>query len=230
MFAFATLLATAASESFPEATISNGVIKARLYLPDSQRGYYRGTRFDWAGVIPSLEFKGHSYFGVWFDKYDPKLHDAITGPVEEFYFKDAALGYAEAKTGGTFVRIGVGTLRKPEEAKFDRFHTYEIVDGGKWDVKAHAGAVDFRHRLMDAESGYGYDYHKTVRLVAGKPEMVIEHTLKNTGHKTIETDVYNHNFFVIDSQNTGTDLSVTFPFDPVSKRDMGGSRSCTDAN
>ena len=221
MFVFASLLASAA-DSFPEATISNGVIKARLYLPDAERGYYRGTRFDWAGVIPSLEFKGHNYFGVWFDKYDPKLHDAITGPVEEFYFKDAALGYAEAKAGETFVRIGVGVLRKPEEAKFDRFHTYEIVDGGKSDVKAQSNAVDFRHRLTDQASGYGYDYHKTVRLIAGKPEMEIEHTLKNTGTKTIETDVYNHNFFVIDGQFTGTDLSVTFPFDPVSKRDMGG--------
>ena len=221
MFAFTTLLMSAA-DSFPEASISNGLIKARFYLPDAERGYYRGTRFDWAGVIPSLEYKGHNYFGVWFDKYDPKLHDAITGPVEEFYFKDAALGYAEAKAGETFVRIGVGVLRKPEEPKFDRFHTYEVVDGGKWTVNAHRESVDFRHRLADKASGYAYDYHKTVRLVAGKPEMVIEHVLKNVGTKAIETDVYNHNFFVIDGQQTGPDLSVTFPFDPKATRDLGG--------
>ena len=221
MFAFATLL-TSAADSFPEASISNGSIKVRFFLPDPERGYYRGTRFDWAGVIPSLEYKGHNYFGVWFDKYDPKLHDAITGPVEEFYFKDAALGYAEAKAGGTFVRIGVGVLRKPEEPKFDRFHTYEIVDGGKWTVNAHRESIDFHHRLADKASGYAYDYHKTVRLLSGKPEMEIEHTLKNTGSKPIETDVYNHNFFVIDGQQTGPDLSVTFPFDPKSTRDMGG--------
>ena len=223
MFAFATsFLMSAAADSFPEATISNGSIKARFYLPDAQRGYYRGTRFDWAGVIPSLEFNGHNYFGVWFDKYDPKLHDAITGPVEEFYFKDAALGYAEAKAVETFVRIGVGILRKPEEAKFDRFHTYEMVDGGKWTVNPHRDSIDFRHRLDDKASGYAYDYHKTVRLVAGKPEMLIEHILKNTGRKPIETDVYNHNFFVIDGQQTGPDLSVTFPFEPKATRDMGG--------
>ena len=222
MFAFATLLMSAA-DSFPEATISNGLIKARLHLPDAERGYYRGTRFDWAGVVPSLEYKGHNYFGVWFDKYDPKLHDAITGPVEEFYFKDEALGYAEAKAGETFVRIGVGVLRKPESPKFDRFHTYEIVDGGKWTVTAHRESVDFRHQLADKVSGgYGYDYHKTLRLLPDTPEMVIEHRLKNTGHKTIETDVYNHNFFVIDGQQTGPDLSVTFPFDPKAARDLGG--------
>ena len=71
----------AAAEA-PEATISNGSIQSRLYLPDAQRGYYRGTRFDWSGVIYSLRYKGHEYFGPWFDKYDPNTHDAITGPVE----------------------------------------------------------------------------------------------------------------------------------------------------
>src|SRR5882724_11529590 len=129
MFAM-TMLANAAE--VPEATISNGTIKARFYLPDAERGYYRGTRFDWAGVIPSLEYKGHNYFGVWFDRYDPKLHDAITGPVEEFVTGDSALGYDEAKVGDKFVRIGVGALRKPQDTRFERFKTYEIVDNGKW--------------------------------------------------------------------------------------------------
>jgi hypothetical protein len=221
MFVIASSLLSAAEPSFPSASISNGQIQAKLYLPDAKAGYYRGTRFDWAGVIASLEYKGHNYFGVWFDKYDPTLHDAITGPVEEFFHNDAALGYANAKPGETFIRIGVGTLRKPEEEKFDRFHTYELVDGGKWTVKVHGDAVEFRHKLEDGPSGYAYEYHKTVRLVSGKPEMEIEHTLKNTGRNTIETDVYNHNFFVIDGQQTGPDLSVTFPFDPKASKGLG---------
>jgi hypothetical protein len=28
----------------------------------------------------------------WFERYDPKLHDAITGPVEEFLTDGAGLG------------------------------------------------------------------------------------------------------------------------------------------
>ncbi len=66
--------------------------------------------------IPSLEFQGHTFFGQWFEKYDPKLHDAIMGPVEEFLTNGAGLGYAEAKPGENFVKIGVGAIRKPEEA------------------------------------------------------------------------------------------------------------------
>jgi hypothetical protein len=78
------LAAVAAQAAPPQAAISNSHVRAQLYLPDAQSGYYQGTRFDWSGVISSLEANGHSYFGQWFPRYDPKLHDAITGPVEEF--------------------------------------------------------------------------------------------------------------------------------------------------
>ena len=50
-------------------------------------------------VIQSLKMKEHEYFGQWFPKYDPKLHDAIMGPVEEFVYNEMALGYDEAKAG-----------------------------------------------------------------------------------------------------------------------------------
>src|SRR5881394_2353718 len=107
----------------PQIEIANGASRAKLYLPNAEKGYYRATRFDWGGVVASLEANGHNYFGLWFDRYDPKLHDAITGPVEEFLTGDSALGYDEAKVGDKFVRIGVGALRKPQEAKFERFKT-----------------------------------------------------------------------------------------------------------
>ncbi len=218
---FVTSLLAAAAE-FPSAEIGNGKIRAKLYLPDVDRGYYRATRFDWAGVIASLESGGHSYFGVWFDKYDPKIHDAITGPVEEFLSGQSSLGYDEAPVGGTFIRIGVGTLRKPKEAGFQRFSTYDIVDHGKWKVSTKKDSVTFEHTLRDATSGYAYLYRKTVRLAPGKSEMVIEHTLKNTGAKTIATDVYNHNFMVMDGQPTGPDFTIGFNFAPKNSRDFKG--------
>jgi hypothetical protein len=204
---------TAQSAEFPEASISNGQIQAKLYLPNAETGYYRATRFDWSGVVSSLAYQGHNYFGVWFPKYNPKLHDSITGPVEEFRTGDSALGYTDAKTGGTFIRIGVGVLRKPEEEKFQQFKTYDIVDPGKWTVKSGRDSVTFTQTVRDPTSGYAYLYKKTVRLVKGSPRMVIEHSLKNTGTKTIETNVYSHNFYVIDGTPSGPEMHVKFPFD-----------------
>ena len=60
-----------AAADYPEARISNGVLKVKLLLPDAQNGYYRGTRFDWSGAMSSLQVKGHEYFGKWFERYDP---------------------------------------------------------------------------------------------------------------------------------------------------------------
>lgn len=206
----------------PQAEISNGPIHAKLYLPDPAIGYYRATRFDWSGAIASLEFQGHNYFGVWFPRYDPKLHDAITGPVEEYRTGESALGYADAKVGENFIRIGVGLLKKPEEPRFQQFKTYEIVDNGKWSVKTAPDSVEFTHQVTDPVSGYAYLYRKTVRLVKGAPRLIIEHSLKNTGKKTIETNVYNHEFFVLDNQPSGPDFTVKFPFDVKTAADLHG--------
>ncbi len=207
---------------YPEAEITNGVLKAKLYLPDAKIGYYRATRFDWSGSISRLEYKGHNYFGVWFPKYDPKLNDSITGPVEEYRTGESALGYDEVKAGGTFIRIGAGVLLKPEEDKFQQFKTYEIVNPGKWIVHTRRDSVEYIHELSDPSTGYGYEYHKTVRLVKGRPEMTIEHSLKNTGKKAIATNVYNHNFFVIDGKPSGPDVTLKFPFAPKTLADVSG--------
>lgn len=195
----------------PTAEIGNGVITAKFHLPDAKRGYYRGTRFDWSGQIFSLRTQTHEYFGQWFPKYDPTLHDAIQGPVEEFVPAGGGLGYEEAKPGEVFLRIGVGVLRKPEEQQFRRFGYYEIADPGRWRVQAKKSSIAFTHEVQ-APNGYGYRYTKTIRLLPGKAVMAIEHELRNTGKRAIETQQYNHNFFVINGRPTGPEASVRFPF------------------
>ena len=66
--------------------------------------------------------------------------------------------------------------------------------------------------MSDSEIGYGYIYEKTIRLIPGKPEMVIEHRLKNTGAKLIDSTVYDHNFWTLDNLAPGPGLVIKFPF------------------
>ena len=79
----------------PQVTLSNGPLKVLVYLPDLTRGFFRGTRFDWAGGVGRLEYANHVYYDRWFSKMDPNMRDwevtpeviagpntAITGPVE----------------------------------------------------------------------------------------------------------------------------------------------------
>lgn len=210
---------------FPKAEITNGHLRVKLYLPDANNGYYRATRFDWSGVIASLEYKGHNYYGPWFDRVDPQVHDytyvgaeivsspcsAISGPVEEFQTNGTALGWDEAKPGGTFIKIGVGVLRK-DDANYDFVKLYKLVDPGKWTVQKNRDSVQFTQELADPSTSYGYVYTKNVRLAKDKPEMVLEHRLRNTGHRTIRSAVYNHNFLVLDRQPPGPDFAITVPF------------------
>lgn len=214
-----------APRDYPQAEISNGQVRARLYLPDAVKGFYSGTRFDWAGIVHSLEYQGHNYYGQWYSRSDPRVHDfafegddivtstccTIQGPVEEFKSNEKALGFDDAPVGGTFIKIGVGVLRK-DSAEYDVFKQYEVVDPGKWTVKQNADSVEFTHELTDAASGYGYIYRKVVRLTPGKPQMVLEHHLQNTGRRAIESTVYGHNFLILDRQTIGPDFTVAFPF------------------
>ena len=152
----------------PQAEIRNGQITANIYLPDPVNGFYRSTRFDWSGAIDGLEFAGHRFYGPWFYRTDPAVYDlgyddkgvvsapftAMVGPSEEFGTDGAALGFADAKPGGTFVKIGVGVLRKPLAGeppvppppagrgatdRYDHSRTYKLVDPGKWTVKKKRG-------------------------------------------------------------------------------------------
>ncbi len=191
---------------FPQTEISNGLILAKIYLPDTKEGYYRGTRFDWSGNMPSLKFAGHEFFGQWFTEYSPEIHDVIMGPVEEFTSPD----YQIVKPGENFMKIGVGVLTKPDDKPYTFARVYPVVDHGKWNVKTKADEVIFSHELTSGS--YSYKYEKTVQLIKGKPELVLIHTLKNTGSKAIETSVYDHNFFLMDNQPVGPGYSITVPW------------------
>ena len=196
-------------------------MQAVIYLPDPQKGYYRSTRFDWSGVVPCLSYKGHTYFGVWFDHYDPLINDAITGPVEEFRSSDglSSIHYAEAKPGEPFLKPGVGLLRKVDDSPYRFNFPYPIVDSGKWTVHATRDAVTFTHTLQST-IGYSYTYEKTLRLDKHEPVLMLEHKLTNTGTKAIDSQVYDHDFYRIDNTPTGPDMAVHFAFTPQPEKPL----------
>jgi hypothetical protein len=228
-----------AAQTYPapyaQTEISNGLLRAQIFLPDAQRGFYRGMRFDWAGVIGRLEYNGHNYFGPFFEKFDPSVPDvligdpivagvnsAASGPVEEFIGKDgAALGYSEAKPGETFCKIGVGSLRKPDKEPYSSYRIYTIVDGGKRSLSAGPAGIEFAQQV-GCGSGYRFSYTKTIRFLKDQPVMTIEHHLVNLGKKTIATQVYDHNFLTIDHEPTGPGVVLTFAFVPHATLDMAG--------
>jgi hypothetical protein len=194
-------------------------VNAVIYLPNAKNGYYRGLRFDWSGVVGCLDYKGHTYFGVWFPHYDPLLNDSITGPVEEFRSSDglSSVNYREAKPGEPFLKPGVGVLRKVDDSPYAFTATYPLIDGGKWTVHSRRDGVSFRQDLR-SKSGFAYVYKKNLSLAKDEPVLILEHELKNNGTKTIDTQVYDHDFFMLDGTSTGPDMVVRFPFKPKAEQ------------
>jgi len=218
----------AAAQTSPEATISNKQLRVKMYLPDPVNGFYQGARFDWSGMISSVEFGRHTFYGQWFSKMDPTVRDvsyqdddvlvsrntSAVGPAQEF---QTPLGYDNAREGDRFVKIGVGVLKKRDDIRYAFANVYDIVDHGKWSVSRTATSVEFTQELDDPATGYGYRYKKTIRLIDDKPEMAIEHSLENTGRLAITSLVYNHNFTVFDRLPT-SDITISVPYEIKSTR------------
>jgi hypothetical protein len=206
----------------PKAYLSNGILDLVIYLPAAKDGYYRASRFDWAGVIGCASYKGHSYFGEWFPKYDPLLNDSITGPVEEFRMSDSMSGYADAKPGDTFVKIGVGTLKKIDDAPYKYNFTYPLVDAGDRHITIKRRSITFS-QLLHGSNGIGYLYTKTLSIDPHKPIITLEHQLKNISDTTLNTEVYEHDFYVLDKKQTGPEMQIKFNFRPTAVDSLGTS-------
>ena len=222
----------------PKALLSNGKLSALVFLPDAKNGYYRSTRFDWSGVVGCVSLNGHTFFGEWFTQYDPLKNDSITGPVEEFRSDDGpmgrsgpegqlsarpgAIGYNEAKPGEPFLKPGVGVLRKVDNSPYQFGGAYPIVDTGKWTVKVKPRSVIFR-QVLNGPQGYAYVYEKTLTLDKNDSVMTLEHSLKNTGQKTIDTNVYDHDFFMLDGKPVGPGMVVRFVFEPKAEDPLGAA-------
>ena len=203
----------------PHRDISNGVITARLATVDGTRGFYRGTRFDQAGQVLSLTLNGKEFYGPWFDATAPDVLDyaydanwqvvagpdsAVSGPVEEF----APLDFTPM-AGSHFVKIGVGILYQPDTAPYDHYRHYRVLDAGERATRITPRSSTYIQILNDG--GISYVYTKTLELVPGKSELLISHSLKNTGRAAINTSVYDHNFLRLVPGGSGVRISLPFP-------------------
>jgi hypothetical protein len=229
----ASIIPASVLDSLPHREISNGIVSAKAYIP-GPGGFYRGTRFDRAGVVAHATYKGHDFGEYWFSSYSPHVRDfvwrdgqvtvhpasAAPGPVEEF----AAIGFDEAGMDGRFLKIGVGVLKRDTQT-YDYVHNYPVLNEGKRGFSATKASARYTQTISDA-SGYGYSYVKTVRLVPGKPQMLIEHVLTNTGKKAIDTKVYCHNFLTLGTGNEN--VAITAPFDIKASRPFAPDAAAVD--
>ncbi|MBQ9193023.1 MAG: hypothetical protein IJ156_04820 [Bacteroidales bacterium] len=175
-------------------SIGEGGLEVRLSVPGT---FYRGTRFDWAGVFDAVVFRGVNLTDRWFERYEPTMHDAVCGPAEEF----TPIGYGERET---FLKIGVGRLCS-DGNPYDRFRLYPVADAGIREMEESARTVRFRHVMPE------YDYRKSVEVLS-ENAFCIRHRLDAA--VDLKGQMYNHNFFTLGRFRMDGNRRLSFPFRP----------------
>ncbi|MFZ2653674.1 MAG: hypothetical protein WAX69_02045 [Victivallales bacterium] len=196
--------------------ITNGIVTATVAVPDLEKGYYRGNRFEQAGIITKLERDGHSFFLDAPSVHSPLNAHECCGPCEEWF---EAIAYDDARPGEPFIKLGVGLYEKPYHPGHLWGCAYWPIRMFPWTTKAEKDRIEFVQEV-DAPRGWGYRYVKRLVLVPGRPVLLIEHSLTNTGRNRIDAEQYAHNFISLDRRPVGKGLKVSFTFPPKTSADI----------
>lgn len=203
-------------DDWPSTVISNGLITATVAIPDLAKGFYRGNRFEQAGLITKLEREGHTFFLDASAVHAPLNSSECCGPCEEWF---DAIAFSDAQPGEAFIKLGVGLYEKPCSTNHQWYSAYWPIKMFPWTVEVAEDKVEFVQEV-DGPRGWGYRYVKRLILVPGKPVLRIEHTLTNTGKRHIEAEQYAHNFMALDRKPVGKGLTVSFSFPPKTGADL----------
>lgn len=210
----------------PHTVLANDHLMLTVADPSAERGYNRASRFDRAGMVVLASTRcGRDVFGPLSppEEHDPSVDDHVAGTAGEFSMKDPP-GFDESMVGGTFVKIGVGRLRRPDDRDYFFRRAYEIVDHGRWTIDRGPRSVVYRHELDAGEHGIAYAYTTEVSLDPDAARFEITRRLTNIGEQRLATSYYNHHFVRFDDKPLGPGHAIDFspahrPADPARELD-----------
>lgn len=182
--------------------LSNSRIALRLDLPLE---HYQAARFDWTGKISGLSYEGYDLAGA--ESLDPATSDILGRGFYNEFGIDTALGFEEAKQGEWFHKIGIGLLRKDQQAY--RFNWAYEIRPAIFEISTEEQQATIICRSADA-LGYAYVLQKQIALL--EDGFLIAYELQNTGQKEIVTEEYVHNFVAFDRSMVGPPYVLHLPF------------------
>src|ERR1700722_16716766 len=143
----------ARAEDPPHVVLKNDLETLTVLLPDKTNGYYRGSRFDWHGIVSKVEFAGHTLFNEWKTPHDPNGHDDVGGTAEEFGMF-TPMGYDAAGPGGQFLKIGIGVLERLDKEKYEFWKSYKVVNTGRLTTTSGPRTVKFHQDIDFGDYAY----------------------------------------------------------------------------
>ncbi len=208
----------------PGIRFDNGRVEIIVALPDPQRGFYRGQRFDWSGIVTFAACDGQTFIGRWErDDAGQPVRRWSLGTSEEFKTLQPRGDWYKTRGGslpieGGHIGIGIGRMQRRTEAGEGRLRSWtELVEPFPWHVEPDERGVTFR-QVVEHESGWGYAYEKRVQLAANRPAFAIHHELTNTGRRRLTRLHYSHHWLQLGGSPIGGTHRVVFPFEVEAHR------------
>jgi hypothetical protein len=185
-------------------TLRNGELTLRV---ETAGEIYRGSRFDWNGLVSSAKFRGVELLGQEKPMFqrNPRLFGR--GLHNEFGI-NRCIGYDECGVGEVFPKIGTGWLRRDANPYF--FYTQYVIEPMEFEFDAPDGERAVFRCDSGIRNGYGYSYTKEISLEG--PSFSIRYSLANTGEKALETDEYVHNFLCFGGRRMDSGYGLEFPW------------------
>jgi hypothetical protein len=215
-------------QTYPAQALKNGEVELTVYLPDAKTGYYRNTRFDWSSMVASLKYKDVVWFGNWKDDVhtSTEVADDASGPAAEFgsVYTGAPPppGYEEAAPGESFMKIGVGELRKPLKPEYHQYNPenkfryssnfpYKTERFFAWEISSGADWIEYAQTSPELK-GYRYRLVRKISVTAKPAGFVMTCSLENMGEKPITQAYYEHNFLILAGRRVDESWRVEYPF------------------
>lgn len=204
--------------------------------------YYVSTRFDHSSMIGNIKRTTRKEDGTnathilydtdqWRIPHDPFWTESGLGLASEFGVGDdgafctflcgwdqenevtnGVLGYLEAKSGESFLKIGVGELIKGSCTACDstddyKFNSpYQYAKTPVWTMEEHPedDSITLEHEATLNQ--HGYNLRKDIALM--DDELLIKSSLTNLGREPFATAWYSHHFFTCDGDPVGRGYGV----------------------
>lgn len=178
--------------------LSHGDLRVEIETATNRHMDEFGPRFDRTAIVRSVTVSGVEFLGAW-------------GLCDEFgLYGNGVLGYETADIGGTFVKIGVGTLVRDSAASYHFAHPYPVRQ--LFPVQTETGDKLFAI-VQDSDPALPtrYRYRKTYTVGADNM-LTIQYQLTNTGEHPWTFEHYNHHWFRFRGVEPGPGYQVSTGF------------------
>lgn len=175
---------------------------------------YKRSRFDWTGIVEQVSMGDIQFLGT--EAGGSYSGTEGIGLSTEFGI-ETPLSYWKTLPGKTFLKIGIGRLKRKSLKAYSFFDDYE-VEPFDTEVKQQDNRVDFIQKNCRCGS-YSYDYIKSVTIE--KNSLLISCYLRNTGKSTIKTEEYCHNFFRPGDSDITDQFEVSTNYPLKSRKTVG---------